>query len=60
LCDLAASLVSFGDPAELQSVLESRVVEERMQKTLLLLKKELANAKLQHRINSEVSSNLHA
>ncbi|KAJ3202865.1 ATP-dependent Lon protease pim1, partial [Dinochytrium kinnereticum] len=53
LADFAAA-VSSGEPGELQSVLESLVVEERLSKALVVLKKELANAKLQQEISKEV------
>ncbi|KAI8839272.1 Lon protease C-terminal proteolytic domain-containing protein [Chytridium lagenaria] len=52
LADFAAA-VSSGEPVELQSVLESLVVEERLHKALVVLKKELANAKLQQEITVE-------
>jgi Lon-like ATP-dependent protease len=53
LADFAAA-ISSGEPAELQHVLESLVVEERLHKALVVLKKELANAKLQQEISQEV------
>ncbi|KAJ8329543.1 ATP-dependent Lon protease pim1 [Batrachochytrium dendrobatidis] len=53
LADFAAA-VSSGEPSELQSILESLVVEERLHKSLVVLKKELANAKLQQEISKEV------
>ncbi|KAL2918165.1 Beige protein-like 1 [Polyrhizophydium stewartii] len=53
LADFAAA-VSSGEPNELQSILESLVVEERLHKALVVLKKELANAKLQQEISREV------
>ncbi|KAI8930273.1 Lon protease C-terminal proteolytic domain-containing protein, partial [Entophlyctis helioformis] len=53
LADFSAA-VSSGEPAELQSILESLVVEERLHKALVVLKKELANAKLQQEISKEV------
>ena len=58
LADFSAGLVPFGDPAELQAILESLVIEERLQKTLVVLKKELVNAKLQHQINAEVEEKM--
>ncbi|KAI8908954.1 Lon protease C-terminal proteolytic domain-containing protein [Gorgonomyces haynaldii] len=57
LADFAAAL-SSGDPAELQSILESMVVEERLTKALLILKKELENAKLQQEISKEVDKKI--
>jgi Lon-like ATP-dependent protease len=53
LADFAAAL-SGGEPHELQGILESLVVEERLHKSLVVLKKELANAKLQQEISQEV------
>jgi Lon-like ATP-dependent protease len=52
LADFAAA-ISSGEPNELQAVLESLVVEERLHKALVVLKKELANAKLQQEISEE-------
>jgi Lon-like ATP-dependent protease len=57
LADFAAA-VSSGEPDELQSVLESLVVEERLHKSLVVLKKELANAKLQQEIAKEVDKKI--
>ncbi|KAL2021972.1 hypothetical protein VTK56DRAFT_6391 [Thermocarpiscus australiensis] len=57
LADFAAA-VSAGEPAELQEVLASLNVEERMHKALLVLKKELANAQLQSKITKEVESKI--
>ena len=53
LADFAAAL-SSGEPKELQAVLDSLVIEERLHKALVMLKKELANAKLQQEISLEV------
>ncbi|KAJ3324757.1 ATP-dependent Lon protease pim1 [Boothiomyces sp. JEL0866] len=53
LADFAAA-ISSGEPNELQAVLESLVVEERLHKALVILKKELANAHLQQEISKEV------
>jgi Lon-like ATP-dependent protease len=53
LADFAAAL-SSGEPSELQGILESLVVEERLHKALVVLKNELANAKLQQEISQEV------
>jgi Lon-like ATP-dependent protease len=58
MADFAASLVPMAEPAELQSILESLVIEERLQKALILLKKELANLKLQHQINKDVEEKM--
>lgn len=57
LADFAAA-VSAGEPAELQDVLECLSVEERLQKALLVLKKELMNAQLQNKISKEVESKI--
>lgn len=53
LADFAAA-VSAGDSAELQEVLSSLNVEDRMQKALVVLKKELMNAQLQSKITKDV------
>ncbi|KAK3987824.1 mitochondrial Lon protease [Cladorrhinum sp. PSN332] len=57
LADFAAA-VSAGEPSELQEVLSSLNVEERMQKALLVLKKELVNAQLQSKITKDVESKI--
>lgn len=57
LADFAAA-VSAGEPAELQEVLSSLNVEERMHRALLVLKKELANAQLQSKITKDVESKI--
>ncbi len=57
LADFAAA-VSAGEPGELQEVLASLNVEERMQKALVVLKNELMNAKLQARITKDVESKI--
>ncbi len=57
LADFAAA-VSAGEPAELQEVLSSLNVEERMQKSLAVLKKELMNAQLQSKITKDVESKI--
>ncbi|KAG0376006.1 ATP-dependent Lon protease pim1 [Mortierella sp. AD032] len=53
-----ATAVSQGDPEELQSVLESLSIEDRMQKALLVLKKELMNAQLQSKISKDVENKI--
>ncbi|KAF9114119.1 ATP-dependent Lon protease pim1 [Mortierella sp. AM989] len=53
-----ATAVSQGDPDELQSVLESLSIEDRMQKALLVLKKELMNAQLQSKISKDVENKI--
>lgn len=57
LADFAAA-VSSGEADELQSVLESLVVEERLNKALVVLKRELSNAKLQQEISKEVDKKI--
>ncbi|KAI1497690.1 ATP-dependent protease La [Biscogniauxia marginata] len=57
LADFAAA-VSAGEPAELQEVLSSLDVEERMQKALVVLKKELMNAQLQSKITKDVEQKI--
>ena len=57
LADFVAVLCS-SDPKELQEVLESAVIEERLRKALVLLKKELLNAQLQHTISKDVETKL--
>ncbi|KAJ7592405.1 ATP-dependent protease La [Mycena floridula] len=57
LADFAAA-VSTGDVGELQDVLESLVVEDRLQKALLVLKKELINAQLQSKLSRDVDSKI--
>lgn len=53
LADFAAA-VSAGELEELQDVLESMNIEERISKALMVLKKELMNAQLQNKISKEV------
>ncbi|KAH8681392.1 ATP-dependent protease La [Xylariales sp. PMI_506] len=57
LADFAAA-VSAGEPGELQEVLASLNVEERMQKALVVLKKELMNAQLQSKITKDVEQKI--
>lgn len=57
LADFVAVLCS-SDPQELQEILESAVIEERLRKALILLKKELLNAQLQHTISKDVENKL--
>ncbi|CAO1635333.1 unnamed protein product [Sympodiomycopsis kandeliae] len=57
LADFAAA-VSSGDMEELQGVLNALDVEERLQKALLVLKKELMNAQLQHKISKDVEQKI--
>ena len=57
LADFAAA-VSAAEPEELQEVLETLTIGERLQKALLVLKKELMNAQLQSKISKEVESKI--
>lgn len=57
LADFAAA-VSTGEVTELQAVLESLSIEDRLQKALLILKKELINAQLQSKISKDVESKI--
>ncbi|KAK5628367.1 hypothetical protein RRF57_004082 [Xylaria bambusicola] len=57
LADFAAA-VSAGEPAELQEVLASMNVEDRMHKALVVLKKELMNAQLQSKITKDVEQKI--
>ena len=57
LADFAAA-VSSSEVDELQGVLESMDVEERLQKALLVLKKELVNAQLQSKISKDVENKI--
>ncbi|KOS18357.1 Lon protease -like protein [Escovopsis weberi] len=57
LADFAAA-VSSGEQHELQEVLACMNVEERMQKALIVLKKELMNAQLQSKISKDVESKI--
>lgn len=57
LADFAAA-VSSGETAELQEILGSLDVEDRMHKSLSLLKKELMNAQLQSKISKDVENKI--
>ena len=57
LADFAAA-VSTGEPNELQDVLESLIVDDRLRKALLVLKKELINAQLQSKLARDVDSKI--
>ncbi|KAJ7083844.1 Lon protease C-terminal proteolytic domain-containing protein [Mycena crocata] len=57
LADFAAA-VSAGDVRELQEVLESLEVTDRLRKALLVLKKELINAQLQNKLARDVDSKI--
>lgn len=57
LADFAAA-VSAGEIKDLQDVLETMNVEERLSKALMVLKKELMNAQLQNKISKDVESKI--
>ncbi|PTB70790.1 ATP-dependent protease La [Trichoderma citrinoviride] len=57
LADFAAA-VSSGEQNELQEVLACMNIEERMQKALVVLKKELMNAQLQSKITKDVENKI--
>lgn len=57
LADFAAAM-SGADAHEIQDILETTDVEIRLQKALVLLKKELLNAQLQNKISKEVEDNI--
>lgn len=57
LADFAAA-VSAGEEEELQEVLESLNIEQRLEKSLLALKKELMNAELQNKISKDVETKI--
>ena len=57
LADFAAA-VSAGEVKELQDVLETLDVEERLSKALVVLKKELMNAQLQSKISKDVEAKI--
>ena len=57
LADFEAA-VSTGEVQELQGVLESLVVDDRLRKALLVLKKELINAQLQSKLSRDVDSKI--
>ena len=57
LADFAGA-VSTGEVRELQDVLETMNIEERLHKALMVLKKELMNAQLQSKISKDVESKI--
>ena len=57
LADFAAA-VSAGEIKELQEVLETMNIEERLSKALMVLKKELMNAQLQNKISKDVEKKI--
>lgn len=58
LADFAASLAHNAPMGDLQWILESLVIEERVELVLLSMKRELRNAKIQHRIMGEVEERM--
>ncbi|KAJ1503690.1 ATP-dependent Lon protease pim1 [Coelomomyces lativittatus] len=58
LADFAAAVSGGSHSDELQSVLDSVVIEERLQKALYVLKKELVNAQLQSKLSKEIESKI--
>lgn len=57
LADFAAA-VSAGEEEELQDILSSLNIEHRLEKSLLVLKKELMNAELQNKISKDVETKI--
>ncbi|CUS21199.1 LAQU0S02e08306g1_1 [Lachancea quebecensis] len=57
LADFAAA-VSAGEEEELQDILESLDIEQRLEKSLVVLKKELMNAELQNKISKDVETKI--
>lgn len=57
LADFAAA-VSSGELHEMQEVLETMNIEERLPKALVVLKKELMNAQLQSKISKDVEAKI--
>lgn len=57
LADFAAA-VSAGELQEMQEVLETMNIEERLPKALVVLKKELMNAQLQSKITKDVEAKI--
>ena len=57
LADFAAA-VSSGDTKEMQEVLEALNIEDRLSKSLVVLKKELLNAQLQSKISRDVENKI--
>ena len=57
LCDFAAALTT-AKPEQLQEILETFRIRDRLKKVLALLKHELEITQLQARINSEIENNM--
>lgn len=58
LADFAAAVSAGGDSAEMQGVLASLNIEERLSKALVVLKKELVNNQLQSKISKDVENSI--
>jgi len=58
LADFAAAVSTGEVVGELQEILESLKVEERLSKALMVLKKELINAQLQSKLSRDVDSKI--
>ncbi len=57
LCDLSM-LISDATPKELQEIVESLNLMERLQKTLLILKKEIEFLKIKEKINKQIEEKI--
>ncbi|OLY79222.1 Lon protease-like protein [Smittium mucronatum] len=57
LADFSAA-VSSGEPSELQDILSELEIEKRLEKALVLLKKEFLNAQLQDKISKDVEAKI--
>lgn len=58
LADFAAAMSGAGTSSELQQVLETQDIEERLRLSLYVLKKELVNAKLQAKLSKDIESKI--
>lgn len=58
LADFAAAVSAGGDAAEMQGVLASLNIEDRLSKALVVLKKELVNNQLQSKISKDVENSI--
>lgn len=58
LADFAAAVSSGAELHEMQEVLETMNIEERLPKALVVLKKELMNAQLQSKISKDVEAKI--
>ncbi|OMJ30195.1 Lon protease-like protein, mitochondrial [Smittium culicis] len=57
LADFSAA-VSSGEPSELQEILDELEIEKRLEKALVVLKKEFLNAQLQNKISKDVEAKI--